>query len=167
MATHRSPHTADRAHISIRWMRPGDLEAVVRLDAQVFGAARQAYFEQRLAALDAHDPAAHTIGLVAEDDGAIAGFVMGTLTSGEFGFSEVALLMDSIAVYPRRQRRGIGRQLAEALIAEGAARGARDVYTLVNAKSWDMLKFFDSAHFGLAQTMLLRRPIGESNGSEP
>lgn len=167
MATRRSPHVAGHVHTSIRWMRPSDLEAVVRLDARVFGAARQAYFEQRLAALDPQAPAAHTIGLVAEEDGAIAGFAMGTLTSGEFGFSEVALLMDSIAVHPRRQRRGIGRQLAEALIAEGAARGARDVYTLVNAKSWDMLKFFDSVHFGLAQTMLLRRPISESNGSEP
>lgn len=167
MTTHRSPHVADRAHTSIRWMRPGDLDAVVRLDAQVFGAARQAYFEQRLAALNPHAPAAHTIGLVAEEDSDLAGFVMGTLTSGEFGFDAVALLMDSIAVHPRRQRRGIGRQLAEAIIAEGAARGARDAYTLVNATSWDMLKFFDSAHFGLAQTMLLRRPIGESHGEGP
>ena len=164
MAAYRSPRAAERSHTSIRWMRPGDLEAVVRLDAQVSGAARQAYFEQRVAALDHNDPAAHAIGLVAEDDGALTGFVMGTLTSGEFGFSEVALLMDSIAVHPRRQRRGIGRQLAEALIAEGAARGARDVYTLVDWNSWDMLKFFDAIGFSLAQTVPLRRRIGEPGG---
>jgi predicted N-acetyltransferase YhbS len=144
----------------IREMRPDDLELVVGLDARVFGKARPAYFERRLASLRAHDTSGHTLGLVAEADGSIVGFVLGTLTSGEFGFEEVTVLMDSIAVAPNRQRHGIGHQLTRALVTESAALGARDVYTLVNWKAWDMLAFFEAAHFGLAQTVLLHQHIG-------
>ena len=168
MATRRTPtpRSAVRPQATIRQMRSDDLAHVIALDARVFGTERHAYFERRLASLDRHDPASHTLGLVAEDSGAIVGFVMGTLTSGEFGFAEATVLIDSIAVAPGRQRHGIGRLLAETLVAEGAARGARDVYTLVNWNSWDMLKFFDSVDFGLAQTVLLHRRIGQKIGQE-
>jgi ribosomal protein S18 acetylase RimI-like enzyme len=160
-------HTVTHAHATIRTMRPSDLDAVVQLDARVLGESRQPFFERRLASLDTDDPASHTIGLVAEHDGALAGFVMGTLASGEFGFTNVTALMDSIAIHPGQQRRGIGEQLANAFIAESAARGARDVYTLVNWKSWDLLKFFDSMQFGLAQTVLLHRKVGEIEREQP
>jgi predicted N-acetyltransferase YhbS len=165
MATSRPPQTTGRARATMRWMRRDDLDAVAQLDARVFGETRRAYFERRLATLDGSNPASQTIGLVAEEHGALVGFVMGTLTSGEFGFSEVTALIDSIAVHPGQQRRGLGEQLVNAFIAESAASGARDVYTLVNWKSWDMLKFFDSLRFGLAQTILLHRHIGAGSGS--
>lgn len=169
MATRRPPHAYERGPATIRSMRPGDLDSVVQLDARVFGESRHDYFARRLTALDKRIPVSHTIALVAEEDGAVVGFVMATLTNGEFGFSEITVLMDSIAVHPGRQRHGIGQQLTKALIAESAARGAHDVYTLVNWKSWDMLKFFDSMQFSLAQTILLRRSIDETErgGHEP
>ena len=162
MATRHSPHVARRAHAVIRGMRPGDLDAVVQLDKHIFGEARHDYFTRRLASLDVSGPPGHTIALVAEEGNALVGFVMGTLTTGEFGFTEVTALVDSIAVHPAWRRRGIGRQLANALVAESAARGARDVYTLVNWSSWDMLKFFDSIGFDLAQTVPLRKRIAET-----
>lgn len=164
MVTRRPPHANERIRATIRSMRPDDLDSVVQLDERVFGESRHDYFARRLTALDRRDQASNTIGLVAEEDGAVVGFVMATLTSGEFGFSEITALMDSIAVHPGRQRHGIGQQLTNALVAESAARGVREVYTLVNWKSWDMLKFFDSMRFGLAQTILLRRPIDEAEG---
>jgi ribosomal protein S18 acetylase RimI-like enzyme len=144
-------------------MRPDDLGGVVQLDEHVLSEPRHDYFAHRLASLDANEPASHIIGLVAEERGALVGFVMGTLTTGEFGFTEVTALVDSIAVDPAWQRRGIGRQLANAFVAASAARGAQDVYTLVNWNSWDMLKFFDSVGFGLAQTVPLRKRIGETD----
>ncbi|HEU0027901.1 MAG TPA: GNAT family N-acetyltransferase [Ktedonobacterales bacterium] len=150
--------------VAVRAIRASDLERVVELDARVFGEPRRAYFERRLASLDGADQAHHTIGIVAEEDGALIGFVMGTLTSGEFGFADATALVDSIAVHPDWRRRGTGRRLADTLIAECAARGAREVYTLVNWNSWDMLKFFDAIGFSLAQTVPLRRRIGEPGG---
>lgn len=163
MVTRRTSRTRERTHATIREMRPDDLDMVVGLDARVFGKARPAYFERRLASLRTHEPSGHTLGLVAEADGSVVGFVLGTLTSGEFGFEGVTVLMDSIAVAPNRHRRGIGHQLTRALVTESAALGARDVYTLVNWKAWDMLAFFDAAHFGLAQTVLLHQHIGATD----
>ena len=163
MSAHRPVHSTDVTQVTIRAMRSSDLDAVVELDASVFGEVRRAYFERRLSSLEGSGPAARTIGLVAEMPGApakLVGLVMGTLTSGEFGFAQVTALVDSIAVHPSQQRKGIGRQLAAAFLEESAALGARDVYTLVNWNAWDMLKFFDSLGFALASTVPLRRQIG-------
>jgi predicted N-acetyltransferase YhbS len=161
MATRRASRPVRGARTTIRDLRPDDLEAVVELDQHVFGEPRKAYVARRLASLHASDQAMHTIGLVAEDRGTLVGFVMGTLTTGEFGFVEVTALVDSVAVHPAWRRRGIGQQLTNAFVAESAARGAQEVYTLVNWNSWDMLKFFDSMGFGLAQTVPLHKRIGE------
>lgn len=160
MDTSHAPQAAERSRATIRAMRPDDLDAVVQLDARVFGTPRRAYFERRLAVLAHTAQDGHAIGLVAEDGGAVVGFVMGSLTNGEFGFSEVTALVDSIAVHPSQRRRGVGQRLASAFVAESAAHGARDVYTLVNWNAWDMLKFFDSLGFSLAQTVPLRLRIG-------
>ncbi|HLZ21792.1 MAG TPA: GNAT family N-acetyltransferase [Ktedonobacterales bacterium] len=161
MVMRHSPHVAERTRTTIRTLRPDDLDAVVQLDAHVFGEPRRAYFERRFAASDWCEPASHTIGIAAEDGGGIVGFIMGTLTHGEFGFTEVTALVDSIAVHPNGQRRGIGQQLASAFVSESAIRGARDVYTLVNWNAWDMLKFFASIGFSLAQTVPLRVRCGD------
>ena len=163
MSTRQTSRAVPRVHVIIRDMRSDDLNVVAELDARVYGEPRRAYFERRLAALDWGDLASQNIFLIAEAGaGAIVGFVMGTLTSGEFGFTEVTALVDSIAVQPGWRRRGIGRQLASAFVVESARRGARDVYTLVNWSSWDMLKFFDAMGFHLAQTVPLRLRIGET-----
>lgn len=160
MATRHSPH-AEQSRAAIRPMRRDDLDAVVQLDARVAGATRRAYFERRLVALDEETAASHTLGLVADDGAAVIGFVMGTLTSGEFGFTEITALIDSIAVHPGQRHQRIGRQLVEAFLALCGACGARDVYTLVNWNSWEMLRFFDSVGFSLAPTVPLRKRIGE------
>jgi ribosomal protein S18 acetylase RimI-like enzyme len=164
MSTRQTSRAAQHIHAIVRDMRRDDLNAVADLDARAYGEPRRAYFERRLAALDRGDLASQNIFLIAEagGNGAIVGFVMGTLTSGEFGFTEVTALVDSIAVQPGWRRRGVGRQLASAFVAESARRGARDVYTLVNWSSWDILRFFDAMGFCLAQTAPLRRRIGEA-----
>lgn len=165
MANPNPPRAIEGMRVIIRGMRPDDLDAVVQLDTHVSGDSRRAYFERRIAALRSDSSDSHTIGLVAEVDGDIVGFVIGALTNGEFGFTDVTALVDSIAVHPDQQRRGIGRRLAGAFVAEGVARGVREVYTLVNWNAWDMLKFFDSIGFSLAQTAPLRLRIGEDQGS--
>lgn len=164
MVTPFPPRATEDTRVTIRGMRPDDLDSVVQLDAHISSDPRRAYFERRLASLSFNPHDSHTIGLVAEVGGVIVGFVMGTLTNGEFGFTDVTALVDSIAVHPDQQRRGIGQRLAEAFIAEGAARGVREVYTLVNWNAWDMLKFFDSMGFSLTQTVPLRLRLGESQG---
>jgi ribosomal protein S18 acetylase RimI-like enzyme len=163
MGDDRPSEAHESATIVIRAMRPADLDAVVELDASVFGAPRATYFEQRLASPVSDSLPSRTIALVAEEaevPGRLVGLVMGTLTHGEFGLAQGTALIDSIAVHPRHQREHIGRQLATAFLEAAAAQGAREVYTLVNWNAWDLLRFFDALGFGLATTVPLRRAIG-------
>ena len=160
MPAHRTSPAPASTHIAIRPMQPADLDAIVNLDALVFGQARPAYFERRIGWLSqapSHDGA---IGLVAETSDGVVGLVTGTLTSGEFGLPQITALVDSIAVHPAHRRHGIGRQLGDAFLAACAAEGAVEVHTLVNWSSWEMLKFFDALGFALASTISLHRRIG-------
>jgi ribosomal protein S18 acetylase RimI-like enzyme len=145
--------------VSIRTMERADLAVVVELDALVFGAMRSAYFERRLAGLDEKDADARMVFLGADYQGSVIGFVMGTLAYGEFGLTQVTAILDSIAVHPRYQQQGIGRQLIEAFIQRSTLHGAATVYTLVNWDNWTLLKAFHSLGFALASTIPLERRI--------
>jgi predicted N-acetyltransferase YhbS len=155
------PTTANfsRQDVSIRAMERADMAVVVELDAQAFGVMRSAYFERRLATLSENDADARMIFLVADYQGTVIGFVMGTLAFGEFGLTQVTAILDSIAVHPRYQRQGIGRQLIEAFIKWSAIQGAAAAYTLVNWDNWTLLKAFHSLGFVLASTIPLERRI--------
>lgn len=150
----------NRQEVSIRPMRPSDRASVIDLDARVWGKTRAAYFERRLAALEHADTSHHLIFLAADYRDEIIGFVMGTLTSGEFGLAQVTAILDSIAVHPRYQRQHLGQQLIEAFLRQGAGLGARAAYTLVPWESWELLKVFHTLGFSLASTIPLERQIG-------
>lgn len=146
--------------VAVRPMRPSDLQVVVELDARVFGKPRAAYFERRLAALGHIETRHHLIFLVADHRNEILGFIMGTLTSGEFGFSQGAAIIDSIAVHPHYQRRHIGQQLIETFLSQSTSLGAKTAYTLVQWNNWELLNVFHALGFSLASTIPLERQIG-------
>jgi len=148
-----------RIIVALRAMEQADLAVVVALDALVFGSMREAYFERRFAVLNARDTDARGIFLVAEYGDAVIGFVMGTLAYGEFGLTQVTAILDTIAVHPRYQQQGVGRQLVETFIAQSALHSVAAVYTLVNWDNWALLKVFHSLGFVLASTIPLERQI--------
>ncbi len=154
-----TPANIDREEIAIRAMGQADLAVVVALDALVFGSMREAYFERRFAVLHAGDSGTRAIFLVACYRDMVIGFVMGTLAYGEFGLTQVTAILDTIAVHPRYQRQGVGRQLIEAFIKQSALQGGAAVYTLVNWNDWTLLKVFHSLGFVLAPTLPLERQI--------
>ena len=79
-----------------RALAPGDLSAVVAIDAALSGRSRSAYFERRLAAARA-DPERH-LQLGVDDQGALAGFMLGRVLEGEFGRSEPELRLEAFGV---------------------------------------------------------------------
>jgi ribosomal protein S18 acetylase RimI-like enzyme len=143
--------------VSIRPMRPSDISAVIELDGHVLGKPRTTYFERRLAALEHADTGHHLIFLVADCHDEILGFIMGTLTSGEFGFAQVTAIIDSIAVHPLYQRQHLGQQLIETYLSQSASLGAKAAYTLVQGENWELLKVFHALGFSLATTIPLER----------
>lgn len=149
----------DIQEVSIRPMRQADLSIVVELDAHVFGSMRPAYFERRLVVPDSKDAEARAIYLVAVFQDQVIGFVMGTLAYGEFGLTQVTAILDSIAVHPGYQHRGIGQKLTEAFMKQSLRQGASSVYTFVNWDNWTLLKVFHALGFKLASTIPLERRI--------
>ena len=148
-----------REDVIIRAMRQSDVPTIIALDAQVFGTERPAYYEQKLTTFDPANPQAPAVFLTADYHDVVVGFVMGTLAYGEFGLPQITSLIDSIAVYPRCQRQGIGQRLIEAFIEESRRRGAVSVTTLVNWDNWLLLKVFHSLGFSLAASIPLERRI--------
>lgn len=140
-------------------MEQADLAVVVALDALVFGSMREEYFERRLAGLKDGNTDTRAIFLVADYRDTVIGFVMGTLAYGEFGLTQVTAILDTIAVHPRYQRLGVGRQLVEAFIEQSTKQGGASVYTLVHWDNWALLNVFHSLGFALASTIPLERRI--------
>ncbi|MGO8949251.1 MAG: GNAT family N-acetyltransferase [Ktedonobacterales bacterium] len=150
-----------RLTVSIRPMRHSDLLLVIELDASVGGGKpRAAYFERRLAAIEHSDTGNQVIFLVASSGSEVVGFIMGTITSGEFGLSQVTAIVDSIAVHPQYRHQNIGRQLIESFLSQSALFGATAAYTLVQWENWELLKVFHALGFALPSTILLERQIG-------
>jgi ribosomal protein S18 acetylase RimI-like enzyme len=157
----------NRQKVAVRAMEQADLAVVVALDALVFGSMREAYFERRLAVLNDGNADTRAIFLVADYRNTVIGFVMGTLAYGEFGLTQVTAILDTIAVHPRYQRQGVGRQLIEAFIEQSAQQGGAAVYTLVNWENWTLLNVFHSHGFALASTIPLERQIdGQGSGEQ-
>lgn len=156
---HATTANIDREKLTVRVMEQADLAVVVALDALVFGSKRGAYFERRLAVLNDRQTDTRAIFLVADYHHTVIGFVMGTLAYGEFGLTQVTAILDTIAVHPRYQRQGVGRQLIEAFIEQGRQQGGAAVYTLVNWDNWTLLNVFHSLGFALASSIPLERRI--------
>ena len=139
--------------VKTRPLAPGDLDAVVALDAALIGRTRRAYFERRLAAA-LRQPALH-LQFAAEQDGVFAGHALARVLEGEFGRSKPGLRLEVISVARPAQGRGIGRALHGAL--EQAAR-KRSIGELRTAAAWRdhaMLRFLAGAGYALSGALVL------------
>jgi ribosomal protein S18 acetylase RimI-like enzyme len=140
----------------IRSLLPRDLDAVVSIDASLAGRSRSAYFERRLAAAQ-RDPERH-LQLAVEEDGALAGFMLGRALEGEFGRSEPEVRLEAFGVAAAAQGRGLGAALAAAFEEAAARHGLREIRSAALWREHALLGFFDRAGFRLAPVHVLERP---------
>lgn len=139
---------------SVRMMRVEDLEAVVEIDAQVFGRRRPEYYERKMALV--LDEAHHLVtSLVIEVEGKVAGFIMGEVYLGEFGVPEATATIDTIGVDPAYQGRGVGTTLFEEYASHLAKIGVRSITTRVHWNDWELLRFFEKVGFTPAPVLNL------------
>ena len=125
--------------VTIERMRWWHIEALEPIEAQLFGDERwsAAMFWNELA--NAH------YYLVALDGGEVVGYAGLSVTGDEAWVQNIAVRAD-------RQRRGIGRALLEALLAEADRRGARPVLLEVaidNAKAQRLYDRYGFAPVGV------------------
>ena len=112
---------SERAHVgdkALRVMTPGDIEAVLVLEHELFG--EEAWSKQMLEGEIAEQPRSRYY-LVAVDDGLISGYA-GLMVAG----TQADVL--TIAVAADHWGQGTGSALLEALLAEAARRGSTEVF---------------------------------------
>lgn len=139
----------------VRPMCEADLQGIVELDAGSIGMRRKDFFDKRWRAMG-QAPADH-IACVAERDGALAGFVMAHILSGEFGADRRYAILDGLGVDTTRRGSGTGTALLEALKNEARARGCEELRTQVSWSNRELVSFLAGAGFDPAAVNVLER----------
>jgi ribosomal protein S18 acetylase RimI-like enzyme len=158
--------------IKIRGLNENDLDAVVEIDRKVLGKERRDYWKRKIAYTDIYPRPA----LVAELEDKVVGFIMGYVSGWEFGVPDTIGWIDTLGVDPEYQRRGIGRNLFQALIEnfkhsgrektpeakepkKSKIEGVNIVYTLVKWNDWDLVQFYNNMGFRKGEMLNLKLKI--------
>jgi len=146
-----------RDRIPVRAMKESDLAALIAIDRRITGRDRSGYFAGKLEeALHESDV---RVSLVAEQDGAVVGFIMARVDFGEFGRLEPIAVMDTIGVDPDWQDRGVGRALLSQLLMNLGTLRVERMRTDVAWRDRDLLGFLDRCGFLPAQQLCFERSI--------
>jgi len=129
--------------VKFRGLSKDDLEQVVAIQASI---TRSQVSERWQKMLSDHVGSAEQIGIVAELQGRVIGFIIGEIKVGGFG-SELAGWFEMVGVMPEHMGSGIGRQLGRELLKSFHSQGVEEVFTAVRWDSGDMLAFFKSLGF--------------------
>ncbi|MBK6514222.1 MAG: GNAT family N-acetyltransferase [Polyangiaceae bacterium] len=140
------PGELETDSVTVRTLRAGDLDAVVRIDRQATGRTRDAYYRGRIEA--ALEPHALQTSLAAELDDHVVGFMIARVFYGEFGRSEPTAIIDSVGVDRGYLRRRVGDALIRQLLMNLRALGVEHVESVVDWQQHELLQFF--AHHGFA-----------------
>ena len=154
----------NRTGRKVRPLEPKDLEAVVAIDAALSGRPRGAYFERRLAA--AQRDAERHLQVAVDEDGALAGFMLGRALEGEFGRTEPEVRLEAFGVAAPAQGRGLGSALAGAFEDAARRRGLREIRTAGLWREHELLRFLDRAGYRLAPVHVIDRALGARREDE-
>lgn len=139
--------------VTVRELRPTDLDRLVLIDRHATGRERRSYYEGRLR--DALQASGIRVSLAAEVDGLVAGFVIGRIYHGEFGRTESFATIDTIGVDPKLRRRGIGHALLAQLSLNLRALRIDRLETAVDWDQWNLLQFLAGEGFRPAPRLCL------------
>ena len=129
---------------TIRAMTAADLDRIAEIDKQVMGQSRPEYWALKLELVDKRSPIS---SLVAEVEGKVIGFVIGDARGWEYSVAENIGWIDTIGVDPECQRKGIAKMLMTEMINNLKKVGVEKIYTFVNWRDWNLLRFFDATGF--------------------
>jgi ribosomal protein S18 acetylase RimI-like enzyme len=132
--------------------------SIVAIDALATGRRRPSYFELMLQR--AIRQASLQISLVAELDGRVAGFLIGSLYYGEYGVVEPTASLDAIGVDPRHRGHHVGKAMMCQLRNNLGALRISTLRTEVDWDDLDLLAFFRSEGFSPARRLCLETSIG-------
>ena len=127
-------------------LRAEHLDAVTRIDALHTAQSKPDYwrgvFDRFLRA--EHEP--RRVGLAAEEDGELIGYLLGEVRAFEFG-SEACGWIFAVAVDPGRLRQDVAARLTAEACTRFRAAGVSTVRTMVRRNDVDVLSFFRAQEF--------------------
>lgn len=95
---------------------------------------------------------------VAEIDGKIAGFMISYIVYGGYGLEKSAWIAN-LGVHPKWMGQGIGKLLAEEIIAFYNKKAIKYIFTSVRWDSADLLSFFKTLGFDRSSFINLRKEL--------
>ena len=129
--------------IDLRPLTMKDLEAVTEIDCSLLGRERKEYWEQKLE----QSGESGVPSLVAEADGRVIGFILGSASGWEYGIPENVGWIDTLGVVKEYQHKGVARLLFKEMYSMFKKVGVDTIYVFVNWRDWDLLQFFDRMGF--------------------
>jgi len=150
-----------RRRALIRPARAADLPAIIRLDAEVTGMAKEDYWRDQLARCVKRRgaPPLFLVATSTEAGAPLLGFVLGEVRAWEFG-SEPCGWVYAIAVNPSVRQSGLGAELLEAMALRFRDRGVGKVRTMVARDDRLLLLFFRAAGMTTGPYLELAKDIG-------
>ena len=129
---------------TVRSLTELDLDGIVRIAEKTRGRYEPDLWEDRVTY---YLRRATEGSVVAEIGGEVVGFMLGDIRSGEFGIEEKSGWIEVLGVDPDAGGRGVGRALADEMLARFNARGVKTVRTMVDRSMPEIEAFFSRLGF--------------------
>jgi L-amino acid N-acyltransferase YncA len=134
-------------NIKIREMKRDDIPSVVNIHKKMLSGKYSAKMQYRIEELlNFSIKTSPKSCLVAEKEGKVIGFVVGSIKEWGFGVERSGWL-ELIIVDPKYMGQTVGNALGKSLINSFKKEGIKDVYTSVSWDSSDLISFFKSLGF--------------------
>lgn len=182
-----NPVTAVREEVRLRPMRAADLDALMPFEQQMFGPeawSRQSYLDELADTELRYYLVAETAGTARPAETAGTAQIAGTGrrellgTGGLLTIGETAQIL-TVGVLPAARRRGVGRLLVRALVAEARRRRAEEVLLEVREDNVAAQRLYAGEGFtvlgtrrgyyeqGLVDAVTMRYEIPRATGQDP
>jgi ribosomal protein S18 acetylase RimI-like enzyme len=153
---------ATRAPVRVRELRQDDIDRVVRIDALHTGAANRRYWKRAFDDFLRPDPERQRVGLAAEAEGRLIGYLLGEVRAFEFG-SEACGWVFAVGVDPAHTRRDVGSTLLSEICGRFKDAGITAVRTMVRRNDVPVLAFFRANGFVGGSFVQLEVDLGEES----
>ena len=130
----------------IRPLARRDLAGVVRIDAVHTGAEQRPYWTRLFREFVGSSHTPDKVGLAADVDGALAGFLLADVRAFEFGSEKCGWIVE-VGVDPAHARHGLASRLLDEAVRRLRASGVTTVRTMVRRNNVPVLTFFRTNGF--------------------
>ena len=146
--------------LSVRDLRSEDVDRVIHIDALHTGERKLEYWHRQFANFLEHDPAIVRIGLAAELEGNLVGYLLGEVRAFEFG-SEACGWVFAVGVDPAHLREDVASQLLTVSCRRFLEAGVTKLRTMVRRNDVPVLSFFRANGFVGGSFVQLELDLGE------